>query len=113
MGCAVAIASLNVLIEENLAEKSAASGKYLREELAKLNSPHIKLIRGKGLLNAIIIDHPEKDAAWRLCTELMKNGLLAKPTHGDKIRFAPPLIISKNELKQCINIIEKSLHILD
>jgi ornithine--oxo-acid transaminase len=113
LACAVAIASLDVLVDENLAERSRELGVYLREELAKLNSPHIKLIRGKGLLNAIVINHPEEDAAWILCVELMKNGLIAKPTQGDKIRFAPPLIISKQEIDACIRIIEKSLHILD
>lgn len=109
----VAVTSLQVLKDENLAENAEQSGKLFREELNKLASPHILKIRGKGLLNAIIIDHPEEDAAWKLCIELMKNGLLAKPTHGDKIRFAPPLTISKEEILNCVKIIEKSLKILD
>ena len=67
----------------------------------------------KDLLNAIIIDHGDEDAAWKLCIELKENGLLAKPTHGDKIRFAPPLIITKEEIMDCVNIIEKSLKVLD
>jgi ornithine--oxo-acid transaminase len=64
-------------------------------------------------LNAIVIDHPNTDAAWLLCEEMMKNGLLAKPTHGDKIRFAPPLIITQSQLDDCLNIIGKSLSVLD
>ncbi|MEO6136626.1 MAG: aminotransferase class III-fold pyridoxal phosphate-dependent enzyme, partial [Ginsengibacter sp.] len=109
----VAVTSLQVLIDENLAENAEQAGKLFREELGKLASPHILKIRGKGLLNAIIIDHPEEDAAWKLCIELMNNGLLAKPTHGDKIRFAPPLTISKDEILNCVKIIEKSLKVLD
>ena len=88
-------------------------GEFFREELEKINSPYIKEVRGKGLLNAIVINHPDKDAAWKLCMELKENGLLAKPTHGDKIRFAPPLIITKEEIIECIKIIEKSLKVLD
>ena len=113
LGCAVAIASLEVLIEENLASKAEELGNYLRDKLIKLNSPHIRSIRGKGLLNAILIDHAEADAAWKLCVELMKNGLIAKPTHGDKIRFAPPLVITREELDECVDIIERSLKVLD
>ncbi len=113
LACTVAITSLEVLKEENLAENAEVLGKLLRDELRKLNSPHIKLVRGKGLLNAIIIDHAKEDAAWDLCIELMKNGLIAKPTHGDIIRFAPPLIINKDEILDCVKIIEKSLKILD
>lgn len=113
LACAVAIESLNVIIEDNLAHKSYMGGIYLREQLRKLNSRYIKIIRGKGLLNAIQIEHSNKDAAYILCKEMMKNGLLAKPTHGDKIRFAPPLIISNHEIDQCINIIRKSLAVLD
>lgn len=113
LACAVAIEALNVIVEDNLAHKSYMGGIYLREQLRKLNSRYIKIIRGKGLLNAIQIEHTNKDAAYILCKEMMKNGLLAKPTHGDKIRFAPPLIISHNEIDQCVNIIRKSLAVLD
>lgn len=113
LACKVAVTSLKVLKEEHLAENAEKLGNIFREELNKLQSPHILKIRGKGLLNAIIIDHAEEDAAWKLCIELMKNGLLAKPTHGDKIRFAPPLIISKEEILDCVRIIEKSLKVLD
>ena len=102
-------ASLEVLKEERLAENAHAMGEYFRQELIKLNSPYIKEVRGKGLLNAIEIKHDDEDAAWKLCIALKENGLLAKPTHGDKIRFAPPLIISKEELNDCLNITAASL----
>ena len=113
LACKVSIAALEVLKEENLAENAETLGKLLREELQKINSPHITEIRGKGLLNAIVIKHTDEDAAWKLCIALKNNGLLAKPTHGDKIRFAPPLIITKSELIDCISIIKESLHTLD
>ncbi|KAA9037736.1 ornithine--oxo-acid transaminase [Ginsengibacter hankyongi] len=113
LACKVAITALDVLKEENLAENAEAVGKFFREELMQMNSPHIKEVRGKGLLNAIVINHPDENAAWKLCMELKENRLLAKPTHGDKIRFAPPLIISKDEIIDCIKIIEKSLKVLD
>jgi ornithine--oxo-acid transaminase len=109
----VAIVSLQILKDEKLAEHADAMGKLLRDELKKINSPYINIIRGKGLLNAIVITHPNKDAAWELCMELMENGLLAKPTHGDKIRFAPPLIITKDQILDCVRIISKSLKVLD
>ena len=113
MACKVAVTSLQVLKEENMAENAEILGKLFREELMKINSPHILKVRGKGLLNAIIIDHGDEDAAWKLCIELKENGLLAKPTHGDKIRFAPPLIITKEQMMDCVKIIEKSLKVLD
>jgi len=105
--------ALEVLKEENLAENAETLGKIFREELQKINSPHILKIRGKGLLNAIVSDHEDKDAAWRLCLELKEKGLLAKQTHGDIIRFAPPLIITKQQISECIEIIKKSLKVLD
>jgi len=113
LACTVSMTALEVLRTENLAENAEALGKYLREELQKINSPHIAEIRGKGLLNAIAIKHSDKEAAWKLCLTLKENGLLAKPTHGDKIRFAPPLIITKDELADCVSIIRESLKILD
>lgn len=112
LACATAIAALDVLKNENLAENAERLGKKFRKEIENFQSPHIKLVRGKGLLNAIVIDHPVKDAAWKLCVELKKNGLLAKPTHDDKIRMAPPLIIREEELMEAIEIIEKSLEVL-
>lgn len=112
LGCAVAIASLGVLKEERLAENAAVLGEYFRNEITKLKSKNIETVRGKGLLNAIIVKHENKEAAWNLCIVLMENGLLAKPTHGDKIRFAPPLIITKEQINECIAIIDKSLEAL-
>lgn len=109
LACRVAIASLKVLKDESMAENAATMGQLLRDELTALQSKHIALIRGKGLLNAIIIQHHDKEAAWELCLALKENGLLAKPTHGDKIRFAPPLIITKEQVLDCVRIIDKSL----
>jgi ornithine--oxo-acid transaminase len=109
----VAITSLQVLKNEQMAENAAEMGKLLREELIKINSLHVAMVRGKGLLNAIVIDHRNNDAAWELCLALKENGLLAKPTHGDKIRFAPPLIINKEQIMECVEIIRKSLAVLD
>ncbi|MFX7667082.1 aminotransferase class III-fold pyridoxal phosphate-dependent enzyme, partial [Acinetobacter baumannii] len=84
----------------------------LRTELQQLHSPHIKTIRGKGLLNAIVIDHANPEAAWDLCITLKEKGLLAKPTHGDKIRFAPPLLITADQIKECVTIIKEALETL-
>ncbi len=109
LACAVAMEALKVLKEEMMAENAEAMGMILRAELENLNSPRINLVRGKGLLNAIVIDHSNKEAAWELCLDLKENGLLAKPTHGDKIRFAPPLIITEEQIKECVGIIGKSL----
>ncbi len=112
LACKVAIAALQVLKEEHMAENAAKMGELFRNELQKINSPFIITIRGKGLLNAIVIKHEDKDAAWNLCIEMMNNGLLAKPTHGDKIRFAPPLVINESEIMKAVSIIKKSLSIL-
>jgi len=109
LACAVAIAALQVLKDEHLAANADAMGNLLRSELIKLNSPFVSIIRGRGLLNAIVIKHTNPDAAWELCLLLKENGLLAKPTHGDKIRFAPPLIINKEQVMECVDIIGKSL----
>ena len=109
LGCKVAIQALKVLQEEKMSENAAAMGEVFRNELARLQSPLIKQIRGKGLLNAIVIQHPKKEAAWELCLEMKNNGLLAKPTHGDKIRFAPPLIITSEQIHECVQIIKDSL----
>ncbi len=112
LACAVAITSLQVLQDEKMAENAEKMGKILRNELANLNSSFIRTIRGKGLLNAIVIEHSNKDAAWELCLALKENGLLAKPTHGDKIRFAPPLNITQPQIMECVDIIHHSLKIL-
>jgi ornithine--oxo-acid transaminase len=113
LACAVAIAALQVLKDENMAANAEAMGVVLRAELAKLNSPFIKIIRGKGLLNAIVIGHANADASWDFCLALKENGLLAKPTHGDKIRFAPPLLITKSQIEEAVEIVGKSLKVLE
>lgn len=111
LACKVAITSLQVLQEEKMAENAEKLGKYFREKLNNLHDKHIKTVRGKGLLNAIVIDHEKGDAAWDLCLEMKEKGLIAKPTHEDKIRFAPPLIITKTQIDECIGIIQHSLNI--
>jgi ornithine--oxo-acid transaminase len=112
LACAVAKAALEVIIEEDLAENAYNLGEYFREELNKFikDSPIVKLVRGKGLLNAIVInDTEESKTAWNICLEMKNNGLLAKPTHGNIIRFAPPLTITRNQLDDCIKIIIDTL----
>ncbi len=113
LACAVAMEALKVLKEEKMAENAEAIGILLRSELEKLNNSHVELVRGKGLLNAIVIKHENPEAAWQLCLELKANGLLAKPTHGDKIRFAPPLLINEKQIMECVDIISRSLAVLD
>ncbi|WP_126243664.1 ornithine--oxo-acid transaminase [Chitinophaga rhizosphaerae] len=112
LACKVAIAALEVLRNERMADNAAQMGELLRQGLASLHSPFIRVIRGKGLLNAIEIAHENPDAAWDLCLALKENGLLAKPTHGDKIRFAPPLTINADQINECVGIISKSLETL-
>ena len=113
LACKVAMAALSVLKDENMASNAQAMGQLFRDELTKIHSPFIAEIRGRGLLNAIVIHHPNAGAAWQLCMQLKENGLLAKPTHGDKIRFAPPLVINKVQIKEAVKIIEKSLGVLE
>ena len=109
LACKVAMVALQVLKDEKMVENAAIQGEYLRNQLTALNHPNIGLVRGKGLLNAIVINHPNKEAAWDLCMTMKDNGLLAKPTHGDKIRFAPPLVITKEQIDECVGIIKHSL----
>ncbi len=111
LACKVAIASLQVLIDERMAENAAVLGEVFRAQLLALNSKHIAIVRGKGLFNAIVIDHPDKDMAWEMCIAMKNNGLLAKPTHGDRIRFAPPLLITRPQIDECLDIIKMSLEI--
>ena len=112
LACKVAIASLQVLIDEKFAENAFTLGNYFRAEVQKMvdEFEHLTLIRGKGLLNAIIIK-PSKSGktAWDVCVALKENGMLAKPTHGDIIRFAPPLVITKDEIDLAVSIIRKVL----
>ncbi len=109
LACAVAMKALEVIKSEKMVENSFKMGTILREELAKLNSPFIASIRGRGLLNAIVIKHENPEAAWDLCLHLKELGILAKPTHGDKIRFAPPLIITETQIKEAVQLIGKGL----
>lgn len=113
LAATVAMTALQVLKEEALSENADNLGKLFREKLEEINSLHIQTIRGKGLLNAIVIDHDNTESAWNLCLELKQNGLLAKQTHGNIIRFAPPLIITREQIIECVGIIKKSLKVLD
>ena len=109
LACAVAMTALQVLKDEKMEDNAESMGILFRNEIKKLDSPFIELIRGKGLLNAIVIKHKNPEASWELCLSLKENGLLAKPTHGDKIRFAPPLIINEDQILEAVAIIGKSL----
>jgi len=107
----VAVAALEVVKNENLAERADRLGERFRQRMQQLaaNQPLIKTVRGKGLLNAIEInDSPDSDTAWNICLALKDNGLLAKPTHGNIIRFAPPLVMTEEQLDECCDIIEKT-----
>ncbi|MEA3460820.1 MAG: ornithine--oxo-acid transaminase [Bacteroidota bacterium] len=105
----VAIAALEVLKEENLAERAEELGEKFRAELKKIDSPMVELVRGKGLLNAIVIKPTNGKTAWDVCVALKENGLLAKPTHEHIIRFAPPLVITEEQLMECVEIIAKTI----
>ena len=105
----VAIAALEVIKDENLAEKATELGEFFRAELAKIDSDMVENIRGKGLLNAMVIKPKNGKIAWDVCVALMKNGLLAKPTHDHIIRYAPPLVITRDELAEAVEIITKTL----
>ena len=109
LACKVAITALKVLREENMGENAIAMGDLFRRELAAVQSSLVAEIRGRGLLNAITINHPDKNAAWELCLAMKENGLLAKPTHGDKIRFAPPLVITREQVIEAVKIIARSI----
>ncbi len=112
IAAAVAIAALNVVNEENLSQNARRLGKIFRDKIGEFikSSTIASLVRGKGLLNAIVInDTEESDTAWNICMALRDNGLLAKPTHGNIIRFAPPLVMNEEELLDCISIIVNTL----
>lgn len=112
IACAVAVAALDVVADEKLSERAEELGKLFRAEIEKLieKTDLITKVRGKGLLNAILInDTPESSTAWNLCLQLKENGLLAKPTHGNIIRLAPPLVITEEQLLDCVKIIEKTI----
>jgi ornithine--oxo-acid transaminase len=105
----VAIAALKVLVEENLAENAERLGNILLSGLKSIQNKRIRLVRGKGLFCAMVIEPQEGSTAWDICIALKENGLLAKPTHGDIIRFAPPLVITERELKEGLSIIRKTM----
>jgi ornithine--oxo-acid transaminase len=105
----VAVAALQVIEEEKLAENAMALGEMLRKELRNIKSEMLTIVRGKGLLNAIVIQPKNNKTAWDVCLALKENGLLAKPTHGDIIRFAPPLVITAIQMQECIEIIKRTL----
>ena len=112
LGSTVAKKALEVVKNEKLTQNSRELGNYFRSEINNYikQSSIVKLVRGKGLLNAIVInDEPDSKTAWNICLKLRDNGLLAKPTHGNIIRFAPPLVITKTQLNECITIIKKTL----
>lgn len=113
LACAVAMAALKVVKEEKLSEKAEQLGIIFRERIQKelvVQTDLVRLVRGKGLLNAIVInDDEESDTAWNICLQLAENGLLAKPTHGNIIRFAPPLVITEEQLHECCDIIIKTI----
>ena len=105
----VAIAALEVVKEEKLAEKAEYLGKIFRQELSSVKSEMIELVRGKGLLNAVVIRPKNGFEAWDVCVKMKELGLLAKPTHGNIIRFAPPLVITETQLREAIEIIKKAI----
>ena len=109
LACKVAKAALDVIIDEELSENAYKLGKIFRKELELIESEMISLVRGKGLLNAIVIKPKNGKEAWDVCIRMRDNGLLAKPTHGDIIRFAPPLVINEEQLMECVNIIKTTL----
>jgi len=112
LACAVAMAALEVVQDENLADNADKLGVLFRERMQELanETDLVRLVRGKGLLNAIVIDDSEEsDTAWNICVALKENGLLAKPTHGNIIRFAPPLIMTEEQMQECIAIIKDTI----
>ena len=112
LACAVAIEALNVVVEEKLAQNANSLGKVFRHRMEQLvqKSDWVNLVRGKGLLNAIVInDNEDSKTAWNICVAMAKNGLLAKPTHGNIIRFAPPLVMTEEQLHECCDIIERTI----
>jgi ornithine--oxo-acid transaminase len=112
LACRVAMAAMQVVLDEKLAENSEILGEIFRSEMRKIKSDRIKLIRGKGLFNAVIIEEKDGISALDVCFKLKENGLLAKPTHGDIIRFAPPLVINEEQLLECCSIIRRTIETL-
>ncbi len=113
LACAVAQAALQVAVDEKLAERAECLGKIFREKLSNVKSPFISQVRGKGLLNAVVIEPYNGKEAWDVCEKMAENGLLAKPTHRHIIRFAPPLVISEEQLNEALDIIINSIKSLE
>jgi ornithine--oxo-acid transaminase len=116
LGCAVAMTALRVLVDENLAERAEILGEKFRSAIRAIQSPLVKTVRGRGLLNAVVIDEEKSSkgrTAWQFCLLLKSRGVLAKPTHVNIVRFAPPLVISEEDLMKAVKIIEESLADLD
>jgi ornithine--oxo-acid transaminase len=109
LACKVAIAALEVIRDENLAENAETLGELFRMELNKIKSDMVETVRGKGLLNAIVIKPKGGKTAWDVCVAMKENGLLAKPTHEHIIRFAPPLVITQDQLQEAVEIIRRTL----
>lgn len=109
LACRVAITALEVLQNEHMADNAKKLGAIFRQGITDMASPIVKQVRGKGLLNAVVIEHENKHAAWDICLALRDRGLLAKPTHGDKIRFAPPLVITETQMAESLGIIADTL----
>ena len=110
LACRVAMSALQVIKDENLVQNAHYLGKYLRQELNKIKHPLIKEVRGKGLLNAIVLNTDDEQMGWNLCLKMADKGMLAKPTHHYIIRLAPPLVISKEQIDDCVRIIKESLN---
>lgn len=109
----VAKAALEVLVEEGLAERADRLGEVFRAALRKIKSPRLKTVRGRGLLNAIVIEEKDGVGAWEVCLALRDNGLLTKPTQGDTIRLAPPLVLSEEQVHEAAGIIQRTLESFD
>jgi ornithine--oxo-acid transaminase len=113
LACVVAKSALEVIHEENLVENALSRGQQFRDRLEKFKGKNdlVKMVRGKGLLNAVVIDDKEDSStAWDICLKMKDNGLIAKPTHGNIIRFAPPLVISESQVDESCEIIEESIN---
>jgi len=112
MASAIVMEALQVVMDENLAENAREMGEVFHQRMNQIvdKSDFVTLVRGRGLLNAIVInDDEESETAWNICLAMKENGLLAKPTHGNVIRFAPPLVITEEQLHESCDIIEKTL----
>ena len=113
LACKVAIAALDVIKDENLAGNSELLGKIFREEMKSIKSDMIELVRGKGLLNAVVIRPKNNKTAWDVCLAMKEMGLIAKPTHEHIIRFAPPLVINEAQLREAIGLIKEAFKLFE